>query len=251
MKKITATLLAISMLMVLFVPAFADNFVNSIEVKLAPSIVNQKTDDGNTFAAIILNTTDNDNKAVLTLNGIPFVIKEYVPEYTDEGNSGSLEFCITSAAEVESAILPEIKEQIKNAEEQIRKVEELGQLDEGIGESIEAQINTFYVDSAEKIDVTDLIVSDLFSAAFVYNKESLLQLADSQKIQFMITPEFTKDDFFVLLQNVDGNHWVVINDLEWTKEGYLVIRADKLSVFAIVREKSADLSVDSNAPIAP
>ena len=247
MKKIMAILLTVAMFATLNVSALAAGFTSSVEAKPAPQVVEQTDSDGTTFVAMILDPTESDS--AITVDGKPYVPVDLVPLFGEDADPGLLEFCVTSLAE--EALLPEIREKLDSAKEQLQNVENLGELDEGIDEAIEAQIEAFYGDSADRITATDLVISEVFNAEFVYDKNTVVKVRDDQKIQFMFKPNFTKDDFFILLHNPEGTTWEVVTDYEWTEEGYLIVRVDQLSVFAIAVEKPVDLSAAPDAPEAP
>ena len=250
MKKITAILLAFAMTATLNVSALAADFTGSVEAKPAPQVVEQTAPDGGNYCVLILDPEDDLEKALIfTIDGEPFIITDYVPLFSKDSGSDLLEFCITALTE--EALLPEIREKLDSAKEQLQNVENLGELDEGIDVAIEERITAFFGDSQNRIASTDLVISDVFNAEFVYNKDTIVQVQADQKIQFMFKPNFTKDDFFILLHNPEGTTWEVVTDYEWTEEGYLIVRVDQLSVFAIAVEKPVDLSVAPDAPEAP
>ena len=250
MKKLTAILLALALAVALGASALAVEYTNSIVAKPAPQVVEREAPDGSTYCALVLDPEDEPEKViVLTVDGEPFTIYDYVPMISEDAGPNQMEFCITSISE--DALLPEIEEKLESANSQILSVQNMGELDEGMDEAIKAQIEAFYGD-AEALDPTaDLAISDVFNAEFVYNKETIAQVQEGQKIQFEFKPNFTKDDFFILLHNPEGTKWEVVTDYEWTDEGTLIVRVDKLSVFAILVEKPADLSVAPDAPVAP
>ena len=250
MKKIAVILLTIVLIAVLNISALALDFVGSIEAKLAPQIVEQTAPDGTTCAVLIFDPEDDLEKALIfTVNGEPFIVTDHVPLFSKDSGPDLLEFCVTALTE--EALLPEIREKLDNAKEQLQNVENLGELDEGMDEAIEERITAFFGDSQNRIAPTDLVISDVFSAEFVYDKNTFVQVQADQKIQFMFKPNFTKDDFFILLYNPEGTTWEVVTDYEWTEEGYLIVRVNQPSVFAFAVEKPVDLSVAPDAPEAP
>jgi len=237
MKKALSIILAVAMIATMNISVLAADFVGSIEAKTAPEVVTIK-DGGNSYAAVIIDSKTEQ-------------IEEGVSTYDKNASSTILEFFLVSAAEKSQAVLPEITENVNNAEQQIKQATDLGALTEGLDKDIENVIDAFYGDSKDKIGISDLVVSDLFDASLGRNKAKLEQVGDGQKVRFMIKPSFTKNDFFVLLHNTDGTNWEVVNDVEWTDEGYLIVTVDKLSVFAIAVEKTADLPVDPDGPDSP
>ncbi len=237
MKKALSIILAVVVMTTMSLSVFAANFVDSIEAKTAPEVIQIKEGD-NSYGVLII-----DSKTEKTVKGVPM--------YDKNVGDTMLEFYIVSAAEKSQAILPEISENIINAEKQIKNAANLGELADGLDKDIKKVIDEFYGDSEDKIDITDLVVSDLFDASLVRNKSRLEQVDDGQDVRFMIKPNFTKNDFFVLLHNTEGTNWEVVNDVEWTDEGYLIITVDSLSAFAIAVEKTADLPVDPDSPDSP
>ena len=237
MKKALSILLAVVIMATMSVSVFAAPFVDSIEAKAAPEIVKIKYGD-NYYGALIIDGQ----------SGNP---EEGVPLYDDNAGSSLLEFYVISAAEKSQAALPEISEKLVSAQNQIKAVSDLGKLSAGLDKDILKVIDEFYGNTKNKIGITDLVVSDLFDASFVRDKARLEQLKEGQKARFMIKPSFTKNDFFVILHNTEGTNWEVVDEVEWTAEGNLIITVDKLSVFAIALEKQADLPVDPKGPDSP
>ena len=221
------------------ITAFAETslFVGSIEAKTAPEVIEITVDD-KVFAAIVI-----DDESDETVFGVPML--------DENGDTTILEFVVISAAEKSEAALDVIKENITNSENQIKSVNNLGELTEGLDKKIEAAIDVFYGDAKDKIELRDLVISDLFDASLVRDKDHLEQVAEGQKVRFMMKPNFTKNDFFVLLHNTDGTNWEVVEDVEWTEEGNLIVTVDKLSVFAVALERTEDLPVDPNGPASP
>lgn len=230
-------ILVVAMMATMSISVFAADVVGSIEAKTAPEIVEVK-DGGKSYGALIINSKTE-------------VTEEGVPMYDKNAGSTLLEFFVISAAEKSQAALPVISENLTDSQNQIKAASDLGKLTSGIDKDINKVIDEFYGDSKDKISITDLVVSDLFDASLVRDKISLEQVEEGQKVRFMIKPSFTKNDFFVLLHNTDGTNWEVVDDVEWTEEGYLIITVDKLSVFAIAVEKTADLPVDPHGPDSP
>ncbi|MDO4811167.1 MAG: hypothetical protein Q3985_04405 [Eubacteriales bacterium] len=237
MKKVLSLILAIVTMAAMSVSAFAVPFVDSIEVKTAPKIIEVKI-DGKSYGAVIIDASTEE-----TESGVPM--------YDKSAAGTDFEFYVVSSADKEQAVLPEIAQNLTSAEEQIKNASDLGQLSVGLDKDIQKAIDTFYGNSAGKISITDLIVSDLFDASLVEGKDHLAQLDSNQRIRFMFKPNFAKNDFFVLLHNTEGTNWEVVNDVEWTDEGYLVVTVDSLPAFAIAMEKTADLPIDKDGPNAP
>ena len=243
MKKVLSIILIAVMIATLSLTSVAADFVGSIEVKAAPEIV-EISDGEKSYGAVII---DADTGS----------IQEGVQSFDENGDSTILEFFVISVAEKSEAAIDDIAENLTEAQEQIQNVETIDELDDGLGREIENVIDAFYEDAqkqgktVEKIKVSDLVISDVFDASLVRDKDHLEQLGEGQKVRFMIKPNFTKNDFFVILHNTEGTAWEVVSDVEWTGDGNLIITVDKLSAFAIAVEKSADLPVDPDGPTSP
>ena len=107
-------------------------------------------------------------------------------------------------------------------------------------------------DSAEKLNLEDLQVSDVFDISAVMGNGDMIHTFDGKNIRFRLKPiNFKRGDFFILIHNTEDNKWRVENDVEWEDEETLVITTDCLSAFAFVVEKQADLSVDPDGPQSP
>ncbi len=237
MKKIASVILAIAIMLTMSTSVLAANFVDSIEAKPAPKVV-EIEDNSKFYGALLIDDQNQSTKSGASL-------------YDENAGSVGLEFVVISAAEKSQAALPAITKKIEDAEKQIKAVKNLGELTSGIDKSIQKVIDAFYGNSKDKISINDLVISDLFDASLIANKAQLESVPSGQKVRFMLKPSFTEDDFFVLLHNTDGSNWEVVDDVKWTPEGNLLVTADSLSAFAIAVPKNADLPVDPNAPDSP
>lgn len=236
MKKLLSILLVVCVAVTMSVSVFAANFVDSIEAKSAPEII-PIAFNGKLYAALII-----DKATGTVIAGVPL--------YKDDGST-SLEFYIISTAEKDKAVLPEIKTELINAEKQIKNAANVGKLDAGLDKEIQKVIDDFYGNSPDKITIDDLVISDVFDTSLIRDKTQIEYLEDGQKIRFRIKPNFTKDDFFVLLHNTNGTDWSVVTDVKWTDDGYLEITVDSLGVFAFAVEKNIDLPVKPNDKGSP
>lgn len=237
MKRAVSIILAVAMFATMSASVFANNFVPSIEQKTAPKVIEIMV-DGTPYGAVVMDKETEE-------------IKEGAKLYDKNGSSTILEFITISAAEKMQVALPEIIQSITSAENQIKNVPDIGSLDADLGREIQKKIDDFYGDAQDKIEISSLVISDLFNASLVRDKVRIEPVEDGQKVRFIIEPNFGKDDFFVLLNNTDGTNWKVVDDVKFTDEGYLVITTDKLSVFAIAVEKAEDLPVDPHGPNSP
>ncbi len=228
MKKLLSIFMAVCIAVTMSVSAFAANFVDSIEAKSAPEII-PIIYNGKPYVAFII-----DKITDKIIAGVPLY---------DKDSKTSLEFFIISLAEKDNAILPEIKAELENAGNQIKNAANLGKLYPGLDKEIQRAIDAFYGNSPDKITINDLVISDVFDASLIRDKSKIEYLQDGQKIRFTIKPNFTKDDFFVLLHNTDGTKWNVETDVKWTDDGNLVITVDRLGVFAFAVERNTDLPV--------
>ena len=247
MKKALPILLAVIMVAAISVPVYADNFVGSIEAKIAPEtgVIEVPHGEGGSKAvkALIVETEDTDD------------IIEGVPDELQRASADELTFYVTSVAEKDEAVTPEIKEALESSEKQINAVSNVSELGGGsVSEEIDEAIKEFNDENGAAVDKNDLVVSDLFDASLVLNDEVLQKLAVGQSCAFLIKPGFAKGDFFVLLHNTEGMNWEVVKNVEWVTvdgEDYLKIIIDHLSVFALAVEKQAELPVKPDAPQAP
>ena len=233
MKKIISILTASILLAVLCVPAFAA-VVPSIEVKPAPEVVDIKVEgDPTPYSAVIF---DDDGETG-------------VAGYDEGGSSTILEFYLISTAEKDSAILSDMTDGLTAAEEQIKSTDNIGNLGEGLGAKLDQKLDDFYKGADDRATVQDLVISDLFLAALVRDKTAVEAIEEGKEVKFMIKPTlFTEDDFFALLHSEDGTDWDVVENVEWTDDGCLVITVDALWSFAIVLEKSVAIPDGPDGP---
>lgn len=247
MKTTLRIFLTLALLLSLCLTTFAADFTPSVEAKPAPEIVEYKF-DGNPVAALFVDENGN------VLDGVP----SYNPDASDD----IMELVLVSYADIlngassdkgiSDAVLPGVSEGILSAIEQIQAVSTVAELSEGLGEQIQAKIDEFFGDSAEKINLDEVDVSDVFDASVIMNKAEILHTLNGRKIRFRLKPNnFKKGDFFILLHNTEGKEWRVENDTYWENEDTLVITTDRLSAFAFVVEKQPDLSVDPDGPQSP
>lgn len=234
MKRVLCAVLAVIMLVGASLAASAVDFVASIEEKNPPEVVPIEHDD-EYYGAVIVDREDPNDK-------------EYVSYYDKDVSLAILEFLLTSIADKDKAVLPGITEALNNSEKQVRTAEDLGKLFEGLKTDIEKKIDDFF--GKGKVSMSDLHVTDLFDASFIFSKDQLVELQKGKYARFMINPPFSEKDFFILLNNTNGTNWEVV-ETEWTKEGNLIITVDEVGVFAIVREKTKDLPVDPHGPDSP
>ena len=235
MKKIISSLLACALLLVLCLPTIAATVVPSIEVKPAPEVVDIIVED-NPYAAVVIEDKDGGEQIG-------------VPGYKEDGGTTILEFYLISAAEKDSAILPDMTDGLNSAEEQIKAAPHVGELNEGLEEKLDQKLDEFYKGAEDRATVDDLVVSDLFLASLVRDKALVEAVEAGKEVKFKIKPTmFTEDDFFVLLHNPEGSDWEVVESVEWTPDGCLLISVDALWSFAIVLEKTVAIPDGPDGP---
>lgn len=237
MKKTLTVLLTLTLALAMCVPAFALDFTESVEVKPAPEIV-PIVDGGKEYGAEI------DQKQSGTR-------EELVPIYDEDGSNTILEFFVISAAEKESAALPEINLTLTNAEKQFVAAKDFGTLSAGIDTGIKGKIADYNKTSTKQIKYEDLVASDVFDASLVRDKLKLEQVEEGKQISFYLRPNFKKGAFFVLLHNTDGSNWQIVDSVEWAPNGALKVTVDKLSAFAFIVEKSQYVNPNAEGPTSP
>lgn len=237
MKKALSVILVLAMVAAMAVSAFAVEFVESIEAKPAPEVITEEY-EGKEVGALVVNGETKE-------------VEDGVPLYDENASDTILELSVISAAEKDRAVLPEISEKLTSAEKQIKLAANLGKLDEGLDKEILNVIDEYYGDSENKIGLDDLVVTDLFDAELIRDKARIEPIGDGQKVRITLNPSFTKNSFFLLLNNTDGTNWEVVKDVEWTEEGYIRFIADNLGVFAFAVENRADLPVKPDGPESP
>lgn len=209
MKRMLISVMAIALIAALSAPAYAA-FTPSAEGKPAPELV-------------------RDNGSVgQIVNAKGEVVKEL----------DSKELRITSVAQKNSAPSPEVKEQLADAQEQIKDSARLDELTGQLRNALNAAKQSSNDPAIKNATLEDLIVSDLFDSSYVVNGV-VTPIPKGDRISFTIKTTLTKDDLYFVLHNIEGDVWEVVEDTELADNGDLTITVDSLSPFAIVVEKNA------------
>lgn len=277
MKTTFRIFVTFALLLSLCLTTVAVDFTPSVEVKLAPEVVEVEY-EGKPVAAELIDINTGD-----VVDGVPM----YDPSFYSDDTI--LEFFIIPFSELKDAALEDISEGLLDAVKQIKAAPLVTDLCEGLEEQILRQIELYYLGEAyygnngndkgngkgngkgnngnhygndkngdngnhygnHKIRIEDLIISHVFDASFVRDRAELVHTVEGQKVRFRIKTNFKKGEFFILLHNTEGTTWRVEEDLELYDDGTLVVTTDHLSVFAFVIEKQPDFSVDPNGPRSP
>lgn len=232
MKRIISVLLALMMLAMLGIPAFATDFVASVEAKTAPELVEQTDDEGNPAAALYVNE-----------KGEP---TEGIERYRKGDDAG---FYLLSAAERKSAEFDRVKNRLAKTLKELAVAENPGKLDDGMKKKLGEKIDAFYGDG-DKPSVDELVVSDVFDASLIQKRE-LISVPDGKRVRFGIKPGFGEDSFFILLNRKENGEWDVVDDVAWTDDGCLLITSDSLDTFAVLVEKKPNMQLIPGGPDSP
>lgn len=218
MKKITVTLLALTMIVTMSITAMAAGFTPSIEGKEAPKTISVTNAAGETVAAIIY---DANGKEVAS---IPV---------------GALTVTPVSAAQQADAA---IKNSLTAAYDQLNSTA----LDTIVPELGKAVQNY----SAE-MTIEDLVVRDLFDVSL--DEAAMQQFRESGntiKIQFDVN--LPSDTLLLVLHNIEGTSWELISDEKVVRngDGSVTVEFDSLSPIAFLTD-GGSIAVDPNAPDSP
>ncbi len=212
MKRILIALMAAALVAALSVPAYAAGFTPSAEAKAEPEIVTQ---DG--AAAVITDARGN-------------IIK----------NLAKGEVVITSVANKNAAPSAAIKEQLADAQTQIKEADKLDDLTGQLRNALSAAKQQTSSSSIKNAQLEDLAISNLFDVAYVVDG-AVTPIPSNGRITFILKTDLTKDDLFFVLHNIKDDVWEVVpeEDTELYDNGDLAVTVDSLSPFAIVVDRRA------------
>lgn len=209
MKKAIRILAVILAVFMLSTTVLADNFTPSVEQKESPDIVISTDSKGDEVAAII---TDADNKEVV---GVPVG-----------------EIIVTSVAKVSNAA-EEVKEALKTAQEQIKKVEKIEEL---IPEQ-KAELTKAVQDAGLKVD--NLVVRDLIDVTLTGTYKDHLEV-EGNTITLTFKLGIGSNEFLKVLHNYEADKWEMIAEdrVKVQENGDVSVTFDSLSPIAFVVDKA-------------
>lgn len=209
MKKAIRILAVILVVFMLSTVVLADNFTPSVEQKDSPDVITTTDSKGDEVAAII---TDSENKEVV---GVPVG-----------------EIIVTSVAKVSNAA-EEVKEVLKAAQEQIKKVEKIEEL---IPEQKE-ELTKAVEEAGLKAD--NLVVRDLIDVTLTGTYKDHLD-TEGNTITLTFKLGIRAGQFLKVLHNYEGDKWEMIaNDrVKIMENGDVSVTFDSLSPIAFVVDKA-------------
>ena len=219
LKKLVALLLAVVLVTMVSVPAFAAEFTDSVEAKPAPEIETQTGSDGKEYEAIIRDESGDE------VVGVPF------------GN-----ITVTPASQADEAPAA-VKERLEDAYEQLKSVESLTDL----SDSLETIIQEVIPD----ITVEDLVVRDLFDVSVSGEYADYLAV-EGNTISIRFTLSASADSLAAVLHNVEGTTWETITNDRITRnsDNTVDVVFDSLSPIAFLFD-AKELTVDPDGPSSP
>lgn len=231
MKKIFAAILVTALIAMMGVTVFAEDlFMPSVEAKVAPEIVPVTDDEGNEAAALLV---DAEGNAIgVSADGEGTVLS------------------VVSVADANQASANEVTEKLTGAQEQIKNVNTLADLSAGLGDALADKIASSSDPATSELEVADLVVSQLFDVSLL-NGDNVETLPEGASLVFTLQTNLTSGDFFVLLHNVQGSDWEVVENAVLADNGALTVTVDSLSPFALVVDKPANMDVDPDGPDSP
>ena len=230
MKRVISALTALVLAAMMGLNVFALDVVGSAEIKPTPPLV--PTKEG--YVAVLIETQSGE-------------IIEYLLPYTQGGENTDLTFALLSIAEKDKAPVEEMKKEMEDANDEIRAAKSIASLTPNLEKQVQKQIDLYCQGTTRKIDIGNLIFSDLLAAELIRDAISMEDLPKGSRCSFVIDPSFDQDKFFVVLHQDRDGDWEVVDNLTWTEEGNLKFSVDELGPFAILLEKSGD-PVDPNPP---
>lgn len=226
MKKILVSSLTLLLCLAMAVTAFAANFTPSVESKPAPELVMLTDSNGNQVSAIV---TDAEGNEVALPEGVELVI--------------------TPTSEKNTTPVDEISAMLLQAEEQIAKAANLGELTKEMLTALEEKkaANPAFAGVA----LEDLVVRDLFDVSFVRDGKTLEQLLQAgYSVTFAVETDLTEEDLYFILHNHTEKEWEVVKDVQ-IEDGIMTVTMGSLSPVAIVVNGGESLAVDPDAPSSP
>lgn len=230
MKKLIALLLAVMLMCSLSLTAFAMDFTPSVETKDTPYLVKIEDSKGDEYDAIFTDEEEQER---------PFV------------STTTLQLVLTPYAKKDDAIVEDITGYLVDAEYQISKADNAGDLTDSMEEALEKARQTSTDPAAKEVTLDDLVVCDLFDVSLVRDEKIVENVKEGETISFCIQTDLTKDDLFFVLLNCSGDEWKVITDLELDENGVLTITLDSLCAIAILVDNMRLKPVDPHGPVSP
>lgn len=209
MKKAIRILAVILAVFMLSTTVLADNFTPSVEQKDSPEVITTTDSKGDEVAAII---TDSENKEVV---GVPVG-----------------EIIVTSVAKVSNAD-EEVKEVLKAAQEQIKKVAKIEEL---IPEQKE-ELTKAVEDAGLKVE--NLVVRDLIDVTLTGTYKDHLE-TEGNIITLTFKLGIGANEFLKVLHNYEGDKWEMIAEdrVKIMENGDVSVTFDSLSPIAFVVDKA-------------
>ena len=202
-KNMTRVFAAVLAVMMLALPAFAEQFTPSVEQKGAPGISAVTDSKGEQVAAVI---NEKDGKEVA---GVPVA-----------------DLVVTPMAEASKAA-PEVKEMLENAFKQISEAKSLAELSPEIADVL-AQVKS-------DAKVEDLVVRDLVDVSL--SEEMMAVLKESgNSITLTFQLGLKEGETLLVLHNFEGDKWETIPADKVVRQdnGDVTVTFDSLSPVAFV-----------------
>jgi len=226
LKKLKiVVILALVFAMALPIAVYADNFVPSVEAKMAPELVTQKGSNGQDVAAVII---DKDGNIVYDV--------------------GSLELIITPLADADEAPLVEIRDSLKEAYIEMQSANNLGELSVDMWTALERYQEKTDSVYYKETTMDDLVVSDLFDATLVGNGVEILHI-EGYSVRICLRTNITPDEMFFVLHMREPEKWEVVENATVDEDGILTFVLDSLPPIAIIRENHEKGSAVVTEPV--
>jgi len=249
MRKALSFILA---LLLVTVPAFALNFVPSIEAKLSPDLV-QITDENGEPVDFV--TFDEEGKPVDTVY------------YDEDGQEVEhkltdfdyLDLYLTSIEEISVDTIEEIKDDLYKALSQTQAMEDASELSPEIITALSKKIAASSDPLIRSLSVTDLVVTDLFDISLVLNGVRVIRMPDGSKIRYSVQTDYRPGDLFFILNNCEGDKWNLLREgIDYTidENGVVTFVLESLCPFVFLgfnKEllKPIEPPDDPNKPLSP
>lgn len=224
MKKLCAALLICVILMGLIVPASAVPMSN-LDKKYISSLGVMTGQNGKPYNGVMYDANGNEMFTMPT---------------------DVMQLVVTSFTDKEKA-LPQIEESLTKAQKQISEAADVSELAEGIGSALSAKKAVSENEAVKNVQVSDLVVSELYDVSIVRNDTELVELEKGTQISFMLQTTLHPDDFFFILHSYGDDKWYVEEDFSLFENGILTVMCDGLSPFAIVTAPEVEMVADAAA----
>lgn len=212
-KGLISVILVVTMMVV---PAFASEFVPSIEIKDSVELI-----------SVVLEEVDTPCRTVLV---IPYL---YIT-YDDILDEIELELDYEISEEMEE----QIRQSLKDAYEELKN-NPVQDITEGFKEA--------WDEATDGAPYENIIITDIFEIVLVCSEADAFMTEEKITVKFTVEGIDADDDFVIVHKPTGSDKWIV-EEYTIDKDGVITMTVDKLSPFAIVKDSGKQPSTDIDSP---